>query len=901
MIGERQRTGVFSPGDVIAHYRIVGHAGTGGMGEVYKATDIKLARTVALKILRPELVRDQDKVARFAQEARAAASLTHPSIVTIYDVGRGDGPDGPQVQYIAMEFVDGQALRKTFNTTMPARRFLEILIEVADGLASAHAAGVVHRDLKPDNIMVTNDGKAKIVDFGLAKLIEPEGLLAVGDDGETLNLFESRDGAVIGSIGYMSPEQVEGRAVDHRTDVFALGCVLFEGITGRKAFDSKSVIETLHRITSAEPDPIMEQPELDRIVRRCLRKDPEERYQSIKDVAVELRDINRGTVVPATSRRLRRFVWAGLVIALVVMAAVLATVLSRRGVEPDVLSSYRFTPLSTDAAYEGFPAWSPDGKSIAYVRDVDGILQVFVRSLDSSMPTQITQASRDCREPFWHPRGNRIYYISAAGDRDGLWSVGLGGGSADVAVQGVQTAAISPDGKTLAFLRDTKAPGSFTLSLWIASPIDAEPREYALAPLRGETFSAGLLRFSPDNSKIGLWVARRQAVARPDSRQFWIVPRNGDRAFQVLPSLSTAARPFHFTWLNDNRRIVFGADFMTSTPGMHLWVADTESGSVRPLTVTSGNESYPTVSPDGKRLVFTTEQADFDLVSVPRAGGSFQPLLSTARSEKDPAWSPVRGEYAYVTNRTGDEEIWLRSQDGRWERPIVTQKDFGSDRTLLLSGLSFSPDGEQIAYQRRNDTNFRVWISPVAGGPPVPLVPDGPTAIGNDSPTWSPGGDWVAYTSFGVRGAFSLEKIKVGSGGLPVVILDDIIYPSNPRWSPQGNWITVELLDGLTLVSPDGGQNRLISGETWLTHTWSADGSHIYGTHLDEEFHLRLASIDVRSGEEKFLADYGPAPPAINPLIGFSLASDGKSFASSIPRLTGDLWILDGFDTHTGH
>ncbi len=895
--------GVVSAGATIAHYRLVALLGTGGMGKVYKAFDSKLGRTVALKILRSELLRDRDKVRRFAHEARTASSLNHPSIVTIYDVGEWHH-EGQSIQYIAMEFVEGESLGLKLRGTLSTPRFLELLADVADGLATAHAAGVVHRDLKPDNIMVTREGLPKIVDFGLAKLTQPDLLLSPeGDDGKTVSLYQSRDGMVIGTIGYMSPEQVEGRSVDHRSDIFSLGCILYEGITGKKAFQAASLIDTLHNITSNEPAAIRTlQPAapqaLERVVGRCLKKDPEERYQSIKDLAIELREILRGsdsgTATEKPVRRLRIFqtvAVAGAVMALALLGA--AVLLRPQGVD---LAQYRFEPLSTDAAYEGFPAWSPDGKTIAYVRDVDGILQVFVRGLDSPLATQITHASRDCREPFWHPRGVRIYYISSAQDQDSLWSIGVGGGSAEVILENVNTAAIAPDGKTIAFLRERNERGNFSLVLWTMSPIGAAPKRYSQLPLADARFASGVIRFAPDNSKFGLWVSRREGTDVADSRQFWIVPQPDGQAQKVLPALATVARPFPFAWMPDSRTIVFGGDSLTSTPGTHLWRADTQNGELRAVTVTNGNEYYPSLSPDGKKIVFASEEGDFDLVTIPQDGSGFRPLLSTSRSERDPVWSLARREYAYVSNRTGSDEIWLRSDDGRWERPIVTQKDFG-DRTLQISGLSFSPDGQRIAYQRRGGANFRVWISSVAGGAPVPLNPERRVGVYEDAPSWSPDGDWIAYTYSDRRGVFSLAKIKVGAGTAPVLLKDNIVYPSDPQWSPRGDWITLEMPDGLTLLSPDGVRTQLLSEETWLVHTWSRDGSRLYGIRLDEHFHLMLFSIDLKRRSEALLSDLGLSPPTITPLLGFSLAPDGKSFASSTPRVKGDLWILDGFES----
>jgi serine/threonine protein kinase/TolB-like protein len=287
-----------SAGSAISHYRIVSKIGAGGMGEVYLAQDTKLDRKVALKILPSELAANQDRMRRFVQEAKAAAALNHPNIATIHEIGEGDG-----VNFIAMEFIDGATLReKIHQKQTDLRKLLRYLQHVAEGLAKAHAAGIVHRDLKPDNIMITLDGHAKILDFGLAKLIEQQQMTG-GDSSEVATAVmpqHSTPGTVMGTFGYMSPEQAQGKTkeIDQRSDIFSFGCILFEAATGKKPFEGESVIKSLHMVVY-ESAPLLADlnpsapAELQRIVRRCLAKDADERYQSIKEVAIELKELRR--------------------------------------------------------------------------------------------------------------------------------------------------------------------------------------------------------------------------------------------------------------------------------------------------------------------------------------------------------------------------------------------------------------------------------------------------------------------------------------------------------------------------------------------------------------------------------------------------------------------------------
>src|ERR1700738_3900269 len=287
-----------SPGASLSHYRLVSKIGAGGMGEVYLAQDTKLDRKIALKILPADLAANQDRMRRFTQEAKAAAALNHPNIATIHEIGESDG-----VNFIAMEFIDGATLReKIHQEQTDLRKLLRYLQHVAEGLAKAHTAGIVHRDLKPDNIMITRDGHAKILDFGLAKLIE-QPPRSDGDSSEVATAVmpqHSSPGAVMGTVGYMSPEQAQGKIkeIDQRSDIFSFGCILFEAATGKKPFEGESVIKSLHMVVYEPAPPIADfnpsaPPELQRIVRRCLAKDPDERYQSIKEVAIELKELRR--------------------------------------------------------------------------------------------------------------------------------------------------------------------------------------------------------------------------------------------------------------------------------------------------------------------------------------------------------------------------------------------------------------------------------------------------------------------------------------------------------------------------------------------------------------------------------------------------------------------------------
>jgi Tol biopolymer transport system component len=888
-----------SAGARVGPYEVLGLLGAGGMGEVYRARDARLARDVAIKILPETFSQDAERVSRFEQEARAAGVLNHPNILAVHDVGVHEGRS-----YVVSELLEGQTLGDRIGgRPLPLRKAVEYGVQIAHGLATAHDRGIVHRDLKPDNVFVTSEGRVKILDFGVAKQLGP-----VGDDEATARRPDTEAGAVIGTVGYMSPEQVLAKPVDHRSDLFSLGVILYEMLSGRRAFQKASAVETMHAVLKEDPPDLAEvvpgiPAAVVRIARRCLEKDRGQRFQSARDLGFALEALSLdapGRPPPERPRggRLRRI---QLGLALAGAASLGAGMRALMGRPGPVLDSYRFSPLATAAGYEGAASWSPDGASVAYVAEADGVLQVFTRSLQSSMSAQITRSLADCHDPFWSADGTRLFYISLAGSSLGLWSVGATGGTPQIVVRNASAAALSPDGRTLALLREENQQGSFSLSLWTSAPVGSEPVRYADPALAARRFGRGFLHFSPDGKKLGLWVAPTSGDTRGEqgyaSPELWILPQPNGPARQALAALSVMPDPAPFNWMPDSRRIVFGGQFLTRTPGTHIWMADTETGELRSVTTSSGNEQYPAVSPDGRRIAYTDAAEDYDLIAIPLDGSTVRTELSTARTEADPAWSPAGGQYAYVTDRTGNPEIWLRSVDGSFERPIVTGASFRDPRTLLLTNLAFAPDGQRFAYQRRSVEGFNVWTSTVAGGTAVRLTQ---SEGYEDTPTWSPDGNWVAFTWLR-GGSRALAKVGAGGGESPVTIKEGIIYPSDPHWSPRGDWITCELPDGFALVSPDGERTRVLADESWLAHAWSRDGTTIFAVRHAEEPRLELIAVDVVTGRVRTLAqDLGPAPPSSMPLRGLSLGPDGRSLLSSIYRLRGDVWLLEGFDAPRG-
>ena len=397
-------------GECVGHYRVLSRIGRGGMGEVYLAEDTRLGRKVALKLLSGDVIADGESRRRFALEAKAASSLNHPNIITVYDIGSHGDRD-----FIAMEYVEGESLRGLIlHGKIEVKRAFELAAQVAGGLAAAHDAGIIHRDIKPENLMVTRTSQVKILDFGLAKLVERQRASIVSRDLSAVLQVqhgvgpETVPGTILGTVSYMSPEQAEGRAVDHRTDIFSLGAVLYELLTGKRPFEAKSAIDTLHAIINQEPRPALElnprlPPQSAEILGKAMAKDERERYRHPGDFELDLRRLKRAmesqSVASTEARTLPRGAskerarWTSVLsrlipasigafialgVALGVWIITKPVAVAPRAVWPERIT---LTPLTTDPGFEGDPTFSPDGQTIAYSSDRTGNFEIFLKDV----------------------------------------------------------------------------------------------------------------------------------------------------------------------------------------------------------------------------------------------------------------------------------------------------------------------------------------------------------------------------------------------------------------------------------------------------------------------------------------------------------------------------------------
>jgi serine/threonine protein kinase len=896
------------PGTSLGPYEIVGSIGAGGMGEVYRARDSRLNRDVAIKILPRSFASDPDRRARFEREAQAIASLSHPNILAIFDTGIHDGE-----LFIVMELLEGDTLRAQVGS-LSVRKAVDIGVQVARGLTAAHDKGLVHRDLKPENIFLLADGQVKILDFGLARQTTVSANTAVTSAATAAGMTDP--GVAVGTAGYMSPEQVRGADVDHRTDIFAFGSVLYEMLSGKRAFERDTGAETMTAILKDEPlelagSGLQISPQLDRIVRRCLEKQPRLRFQSAADLgfALEAASTPSGSGItmavpavavasPAPARKAPVWIAAATFVIGFALAVVLF-ILSSGPAKPDV-SAFRFTPFSFEAGGQGNPVWSQDGKAVAYAASTDKLAanQVFVRFLDSPAGKQLTHFKEPTIPVQWSVDGRRILFLSNHAPV-GIWSVAVAGGEPESVMElqstNSSTVDIANDLSAAAMLRNDGKN-----SLWISSPLGSPVKKYSPDPFATATIlNIPRVAFSPDRKQILLFMNSGDR----GREEAWLMPYPADLAHpprQLFQDFPTWIGTPLFSWMPDSRRVVVSLETDPGAPAQ-LFLADTVSGKRLALTSQNSSMVAPHVAPDGNRLIFTQPAGSLDIVSLSLDSATPQPLIATERSESMPAWAPNQPILTYVTDRSGPAEIWLQGTDGV-SRPLVTARDFPAQSTQWFIAPALSPGADRVLYARlghsetAGSSTAHIWISSTSGGTPIPVTND--TTSTELAGAWSPDGSWIVYLRL-QNGKIDLMKVKSSGQAEPVVVKAALggTNSSLPSWSPTGEWI--EYNDrGEHLISPDGKTVRDLGSFRADGCTFSHDGKLVYCLRFETD-HEVLFSIDVASAAVKtigqFDADFRPRS-SLSPGIRISLAPDGKSVVyGTVRSAVSNLWLMEGF------
>ena len=881
-----------APGTRLGPYEIVASLGSGGMGEVYRARDTRLGREVALKVLPHDLLDDAQRLARFEREAQILAALSHPHIATLHDVVEGGGQ-----RAMVMELVSGRSLAEIMAAgAVPPRAALGYAIEICDALSAAHAAGIVHRDLKPANVLVTDGGAVKVLDFGIAKVTGPDGGASWEQSTQT---SLTGDHTLVGTLGYMSPEQVQGRPVDARSDIFSLGVLLFEMLAGRRAFEADSAAGMLSAVLRDDPPPLRTvvpsvPRSAERVTARCLQKDPKYRYQSAVDLKAALEDARddlaaaagTGASAPAPRADATVSVTARRVLPrlgyLAFGAAIGAVAMIAAGAfrSADVVTPH-YRPFITEATDAEFPAWSPDGRSIAYVAQVDGTLQVLLRSLDAAQPIQLTREPRGVTSrPAWSPDGTKLYFVR---DRE-LVSVGLAGGEARVVIRDAPPVdaaiAVSGDGRTVVFARGDAG----VQSMWVGDVGTGEARKLDRAGLPPRIRRVGDLAFSPDGATLG---AILSTAAQSGEAGVWLLPWPDGAPRHALTNAPYYSGGFQtFSWMPDSRRVVFNA-IPAHESSSRLFMGDAETGAFRQITGGVNGEYSLSVSRDGTRIAFVSRRAGLDLIEFPIDGGPPRVVRQTSRDESFPDMS-TSGTLVFVTDADGRPAVRLRERGGTWSRDVVPA---GTEGTLLAQAR-LSPDGQRVSVDV-HAAEHGIWIYPVAGGTAARLEQE---SMDQHGASWSPDGNWLAYRRL-IGNQWELAKAPLG-GGAPVRLADadqgGVATSGATDWSSTGAWIAHRRADGIHLVSPDGKATKVLAGPRPASFRFSRDGSHLLAVQQGEGRRWELAVWDVTSARRSRVVALPLTAAAI--VEGLALSPDETRIIVGAGTPTSDIWLLEQFD-----
>jgi eukaryotic-like serine/threonine-protein kinase len=841
------------------------------MGEVYRARDTRLGRDVAIKVLPTEFAADPDRLRRFEQEARAVAALNHPNILAIHDVGTHDG-----APYIVTELLEGETLRGRLQVgALAPRKALELAVQIASGLAAAHDRGIVHRDLKPGNVFITTDGHAKILDFGLAKEVVPR---TREDRAKAPTLEAVTDaGHVMGTAAYMSPEQVKGKSVDHRSDIFAFGVTLYEMVTGKQAFARETSTETMAAILKDEPpDPSSISRSvpaaLSRAINHCLEKRPEERFHSAHDLAFELKaiiaDTSGAKIAPMVATRRRVALVAAVVaVALIAGTAGLWFLQQHKG----GLTATNMQLLSTFPGSHRWPTFSPDGSMIAFVSDADGTPQLWVKNLAGGEPIRITSGKLNPSHPSWSPRNDQIIFGGGETlESHGIWSVPPLGGTPHRIVDSGFGPSFSRDGSKIAF-RANEA-GVFVCNA------DGSEGQKVTDSLGQRAFDLDDgPAFSPDGAQLAGY------PALGGSGDLWVVPVAGGKARQLTLGGCGGG---HAVWTPDGRVIVFSS---ARGGSRNLWQIAATGGTPEPVTTGAGDDDEPAVSRDGTRLAYTNVRNGYALMSLDVATGQSRQILEQRTPIASPSFSPAGDVVAFTSGGFGRGHLFLVASDGTGMKQIAAEA--GEIEEMPV----WSADGEFLyflrAYFLRGALKLSFRKVARAGGASVEMALGWQGQDNSAGPLdVSPDGRRVAYTGSrndGPEAAVVSEFATVTRTRLAQVLQE-------PRWSHDGRFLVgnIEADNQIFICPPTGKPCTAVGSAKGDYPFWSQDDSQVFfvvpGT-SPTTWELRIVNRDGTG--EKQIAEM----PEISFPLGFSPGISRKGTVPWVQLRPGrhELWMAE--------
>jgi Tol biopolymer transport system component len=836
---------------------------------------------------------------RFEQEARAAGALNHPNILAVYDVGTHDG-----APYLVTELLEGMTLRERLGgEALPARKATDFAVQIADGLAAAHDKGIVHRDLKPENIFVCRDGRMKILDFGLAKLIAPE----AGDATRTdLGLKdETGAGVVLGTAGYMSPEQVRGEKADQRSDIFSFGVVLYETLSGRRAFTGRSAADRASAILKDDPPDLrstgrMVPAGLERIVRHCLEKNPEERFQSAHDLAFHLEtlstDSEASAALPAVQKKkVPSLAW------LITCMAIVGIVLGGWWFRERHQAGHKdvtFLRLTDFAGLEDSPAFSPDGKSVTFVSDSSGSRQIWIRLLAGGPPLQITHDAGEHLEPRWSQDSAAIIYYTPPpeGDAQGaLWEISALGGAPRRLIASMSGADVSHDGKRLTFFRLNDKQ----MELVVSDRNGSNARVAMQAPV---SFSYRYPRWSPDDGTIAFLHSRENWAD-----DVYVVPSAGGAIRQITRENTLMSG---LAWLANGSRLVYSTargSTVLYLPTMHLWLISPSGGVPQQLTFGEAGDENPDVDHDG-RIVVSRRHMQFDIWKFPVDGDPVENVRRAVRithqtgQVQTPTLSPDDREMAYLSDNGGHGNLWVMDLSSGETHQITYETGKGT----VMGVPIWSPDGKLITFATNRPSELGrgigYWLIHPDGSGLHLALSEGAWA------TWSGDSKWLYYAeSSPVRdtGSFRMMKTPIEGGATMLVRSDNARGPATaPDGSALYYVVPLQNLNGLLdyelrAARPEDGPSKLlarISGERvpiWqgLHPVISRDGKWLV-TPLDDGAGTNIWTISTADGKLRRITNFGAKRTFIARRVSWS--SDGKWLFAAVGEGDADIVQMDG-------